>query len=91
MRKNHARQLESLQASLETEIKAKSDLVSICTSLISLTTSETWTSDVCFLLFFWALKNMKQRKCNELGASCCCLPRPFGEPTNSLEFSFGLS
>jgi len=45
LRKNHARQLESLQASLETENKAKSDLVSISTPLLSLTTSETLTSN----------------------------------------------
>ena len=38
MRKNHARQLESLQSSLETEIKAKSDLVSISTPSIYLDT-----------------------------------------------------
>lgn len=36
IRKNHARQLESLQSSLETEIKAKSDLVSISSPLKNL-------------------------------------------------------
>ena len=37
--KNHGRQLESLQASLETEVKAKSDLVGI-----ALLTKETRNS-----------------------------------------------
>lgn len=37
IRKNHARQLESLQSTLETEIKAKSDLVNISTPLKSFT------------------------------------------------------
>ena len=36
MRKYHARQLESLQSTLETEMKAKSDLVTISTPLISI-------------------------------------------------------
>ena len=53
LRKNHARQLESLQASLETEMKAKSDLVRMPTPL-SFTTSKTLTS-----IFFFAVKKKK--------------------------------
>lgn len=33
--KNHGRQLESLQASLETEVKAKSDLVGIALLILT--------------------------------------------------------
>ena len=56
LRKNHARQLESLQASLETEMKAKSDLVIMFTPLISFATSWTLTSN------FFAVKKMKERR-----------------------------
>ena len=68
MRKNHARQLESLQASLETEMKAKSDLVSMFTPLIAFTTS--WT-----LTFFFFFKENKGKAENlayhEHGIAVC--------------------
>lgn len=48
LRKNQNRQLESLQSSLETESKARSELVSSFLPLISFNTSNTFFLLFCF-------------------------------------------
>ena len=69
IRKNHARQLESLQSSLETEIKAKSDLVIISTTPLKSFTNFDFEFLFRFGFFFSTVKKVKQRgKCSEFGA-----------------------
>ena len=68
-RKNHNRQLESLQASLETEVKAKSDLVIISrfiySTLLYSLSGEEFSSNIFYLLsnehylYLWFIKRVE--------------------------------